>query len=88
MFTVTASAESSGTMTVDYTTADDSATAGGDYTSTSGTLTLTAGQRTATIEVTVIDDSDEEPDETFTLRLTNPAGATDRGRRGRRHHPR
>ena len=76
VFTVTANAESSGTMTVDYATADDSATAGDDYTSTSGTLTLTAGQRTATIEVTVIDDTDEEPDETFKVRLTNPAGAT------------
>ena len=75
-FTVTASAESSGTMTVDYETADDSATAGDDYTSTSGTLTFSAGQRTATIEVTVIDDSDEEQDETFKVRLTNPAGAT------------
>ena len=76
VFTVTASAESSGTMTVDYTTADDSATAGDDYTSTSGTLTFLAGQRTATIEVTVIDDSDEEQDETFKVRLANPVGAT------------
>ena len=76
MFTVTANAESSGTMTVEYATADDSATAGDDYTSTSGTLTLTAGDRTATIEVTVIDDTDEEQDETFKVRLTNPAGAT------------
>ena len=76
VFTVIANAESSGTMTVDYETADDSATAGDDYTSTSGTLTLTTGQRTATIEVRVIDDSDEEQDETFMLRLTDPTGAT------------
>ena len=76
MFIVTASAESAGEMTVDYATADDSATAGDDYTSTSGTLTLTAGQRTAAIEVRVTDDSDEEQDETFKVRLTNPAGAT------------
>ena len=76
VFTVTANAESSGTMTVEYATADDSATAGDDYTSTSGTLTFSAGDRTATIEVTVIDDSDEEQDETFKVRLTNPAGAT------------
>ena len=63
-------------MTVDYTTAADSATAGGDYTSTSGTLTFLAGQRTATIEVTVIDDSDEEQDETFKVNLSNAQGAT------------
>ena len=89
VFTVTANAESSGTMTVGYATADDSATAGDDYTSTSGTLTFSAGQRTATIEVTVLDDSDEEQDETFKVRLTNPAGCRHhRGRRGRRHHPR
>ena len=76
VFTVTANAESSGTMTVDYVTAADSATAGDDYTSTSGTLTFLAGQRTATIEVTVLDDSDEEQDETFKVRLTNPDDAT------------
>ena len=76
VFTVTASAESSGTMTVDYTTAADSATAGDDYTSTSGTLTFSAGQRTATIEVTVLDDSDEEQDETFKVNLSNAQGAT------------
>ena len=76
VFTVTANAESAGAMTVEYATADDSATAGDDYTSTSGTLTFSAGDRTATIEVTVIDDSDEEQDETFKVRLTNPAGAT------------
>ena len=76
VFTVIANAEISGTVTVDYATVDDSATAGDDYTSTSGTLTLTAGQRTAAIEVRVTDDSDEEQDETFKVRLTNPAGAT------------
>ena len=73
---------------VDYTTAADSATAGDDYTSTSGTLTFSAGQRTATIEVTVLDDSDEEQDETFKVRLIDAAGRHHRGRRGRRHHPR
>ena len=40
------------TQTVDYATSDGSATAGSDYTATSGTLTFTTGQTSKTIPVT------------------------------------
>ena len=62
-------------VTVDYATANGSATAGADYTATSGTLTFAAGETTKTVNVPILDDSHDEGDETFTLRLSNAAGA-------------
>ena len=59
-------------MSVDYTTADASAVAPGDYTPTSGTLTFATGQVAQTVEVPVIGDRVGEPTETFTLALANP----------------
>ena len=64
-------------VTVDYATADGTATAGSDYTSASGTLTIPAGLIGDTVSVTILDDEDDDEDnETFTLELTNPIGAT------------
>jgi hypothetical protein len=68
--------DASGTATVGYATADGSATAGPDYTATSGTLTFGPGVTSRTILVPVIDDGTAEPDETFTVSLASPAGAT------------
>jgi Tol biopolymer transport system component len=73
-FTVTLSYAPRGPVAVHYATADGTATAG-DYTPTTGTLTLPAGQTTATITVPVIGDDAVEPDETFTLSLDGPDGA-------------
>ncbi len=65
-------------VTVEWTTADGTATAGRDYTAvaTAQTVTITAGQLSATVAVQTADDSDDEPDETFTVTLSNPTGAT------------
>ena len=60
-------------MTVDYATSDGTATAGSDYTSASGTLTIDAGSSSGSIEVSVIDDEHNEGSETFTLTLSNPS---------------
>jgi len=46
------------------------ATAGSDYTALSGTVTILAGQTTATIDVTVINDGTLESDETVVVTLT------------------
>ena len=73
-FAVTLSRAASGTLTVDYATSDGTATAGEDYTATSGTLTFEAGESSKTIEVTVLDDAHDEGEETLTLRLSNPSG--------------
>ena len=75
-FEVTLDRESVGTVTVDYATSDGTATAGEDYTATSGTLTFAPGDTEKTVSVPVLDDGRDEGEETLTLRLTNPSGAT------------
>ena len=74
-FAVTLSRAASGTVTVDYATADGSARAGVDYTGARGTLTFRAGESSKTIEVAALDDAHDEGEETFTLRLSNVSGA-------------
>ncbi len=75
-FAVTLSAAASATVTVDYATADGTATAGADYTATSGTLTFQTGDTQKTISVPIIDDLVEDNGETLTLTLSNASGAT------------
>jgi hypothetical protein len=76
LFTVTLSAPAAGSVTVDYATADDSATAPADYEATSGTLTFAAGETSKQVSVPVKGDLLDEPHETFVLTLSNPSGAT------------
>ena len=75
-FTVTLSAPSGRTVTVNYATANATAVQPGDYTTTSGTLTFTPGQVLKTISVPVVGDAIDEIDETFFVNLS--------GRRTRR----
>jgi hypothetical protein len=75
-FTVTLSAAAAGSVTVSYTTANGTATAGSDYTTASGTLTFTAGQTSRPVAVTVAGDATIENDETFTVNLGSATGAT------------
>jgi hypothetical protein len=63
-------------VTVAYTTANGTATAGSDYTATSGTLTFAPGETVQTVDVPIVGDTTLEPDETFTLTLSNPVNAT------------
>ena len=62
------------TVTVDWATADGTATAGEDYTVASGTLTFGPGETTKTVRIAVLDDTNVESGETLTLRLSNPSG--------------
>ena len=71
VFAIALSRAASSQMTVDYATSDGTATAGADYTSTSGELTIDAGSSSATIEVAVLDDEHNEGSEAFTLTLSN-----------------
>jgi hypothetical protein len=59
-------------VTVNYTTIDDTATSGSDYTTTSGTLTFngTIGD-TATITVPILEDNIIETIDTFIIQFTN-----------------
>lgn len=61
-------------VTVDYATADGTATAGTDYTATSGTLAFAQGQGAKTFTVPITDDAAVEAVEAFTVKLSNPAG--------------
>jgi hypothetical protein len=76
VFTVTLSAPSALTVTVNFATADATATAGSDYMATSGTLTFTPGQTSRTITVNVNGDTAVEPTESFVVNLSAPTNAT------------
>jgi hypothetical protein len=78
-FTVTLSAPSGRTITVQFSTADGTAQGspnGNDYVSTAGALTIPAGQTSANIGVTVTGDDIFEPDENFFMNLANATNAT------------
>lgn len=75
-FTVTLSAVSGQTATVDYATASGSATSGTDFAAKTGTLSFPAGTTTATVAVSVMGDTTDETNETFTLQLTGSTNAT------------
>ena len=75
-FVVTLDPAATAAGSVDYATADGTATAGADYTATSGTLTFQTGDTEKTISVPIIDDLVEDDGETLTLTLSNASGAT------------
>lgn len=76
-FTVTLTPSFTGTVTVDYATADGTATAGSDYTALSATtLTFLPGETSKLVTVSVLGDTTIETNETFFLNLSNPTNAT------------
>jgi LmbE family N-acetylglucosaminyl deacetylase len=76
VFTVTLSAASGRSVTVNFTTANRTAIAGADFTATSGTLTFAPGVTSMTISVPIAGDVTVEADETFVVNLTSPGNAT------------
>jgi hypothetical protein len=76
VFTVSLSAASGQTVTVQYATANGTATAGSDYTAASGTVTFAPGDVSETVGVAVLGDTVFEPSETFVVNLSNPTNAT------------
>ena len=75
-FAVRLSVASSQTVTVEYATADVTATAGIDYEETTSTLTFPALETQQTIRVPIIDDDLNEALEAFTVALSNASNAT------------
>ena len=63
------------TVTVDYATSNGSATAGADYTATSGTLTFNPGDAAKSISVPILDDAIDDGVETMTLTLSSATNA-------------
>ena len=74
LITVTRTGSTTGTAMVNYATSNGTATAGSDYTATSGTLTFPDGSAMQTFMVPILDDNLTEPDETVNLTLSMPTG--------------
>ena len=79
--TVKRSGGLAGGMTVGYSTADGTASAGSDYTAASGTVTFGAGVESASFQVPITNDALDEINETVNLSLSNPAGGAVLGTR-------
>ena len=74
---VTLSTASGSSTTVHYATSNGTAHSGSDYTVKSGTMTIPAGSTTGTISIDILnDDLYDDGDESFTVTLSNPTGAT------------
>lgn len=72
--TVSLSRTATSTVTVDYRTADGTATQPGDYMARSGTLTFTAGATNRSVALPIKADTVVEVQENLTLRLSNATG--------------
>lgn len=62
------------TVSVDYNTVDDTATAGGDYTAVSGTLTFAPGETSKDVTISILNDTSVEGDENFNFVIDNVGG--------------
>jgi hypothetical protein len=68
-----------GTVTIHYATSNGTATAGPDYATADGTLSLSAGEARKSFAVRVTNDSTHEGDETFHVTLSNAGGGASSG---------
>ena len=76
-FTINRTGGSDGAVAVGFATANGTAIAGSDFIANSGTINFADGEMSKTVSVTIIDDTVEESDETFTVAINNPSnGAT------------
>jgi uncharacterized delta-60 repeat protein len=75
VFTVTLSAATTSTVTVNFATADGTALAGKDYVKTTGKVTFAPGQTSRTIAVPVVGEKLKEQNETFKVNISLPANA-------------
>lgn len=62
-------------VTVQYATANDTAIAGSDYEAQSGSVTFEPGETSTLIRISLLDDAVREPNETFSLKLSQPENA-------------
>jgi len=78
--TITVNLETAATLafttTVQYATADGTATASSDYIAANGVLTFSLEATQQTFSVPILDDVLQEPDETVILTLRNPTNGT------------
>jgi hypothetical protein len=74
-FTISA-ANLKSTASVHWATLASTATAGADFVTASGTVSLSKAVRSVVVTVRVVGDVIDEPNETFTVQLSAPVGAT------------
>jgi hypothetical protein len=73
--TVTRTGGSDGAVSATYNTVDGTAVAPGDYITAAGTVSFADGDTAPkTFQVTIVDDTLDEPDETFNVILSAPTG--------------
>jgi len=75
-FTIRLSAASTSPVTVRFDTQNGTALAGSDFTAAGATITFAPGEIAKTVSIAVLGDTTVEPDETFSIVLTSPVGAT------------
>lgn len=64
-----------GGVSIDYATADGSATAGSDYVAAAGTVAIPEGQTSVTISIDALGDAVPEGDENFVVDIVDASGA-------------
>ncbi len=74
-FLITLNFAHSSDVTVDVTTSNGNAESGSDFVSTQVTALIPAGDLSTSVNVQVVDDGVEEPDESLTVTLSNPTNA-------------
>ncbi|MBA2704658.1 MAG: DUF4214 domain-containing protein [Blastocatellia bacterium] len=74
--TVSRAGDITGAASIDYATADGTASARSDYEAATGTLRFAANEATKTISIFIVDDRFGEGLETFNINLSNPVGCT------------
>lgn len=76
-FTFSRTGSTAAALVLNYTVTNAStATSGSDYAALSGTVTIPAGQSSAVVSVTPVDDSTDEGDETVVVKLDASSGYT------------
>ena len=73
-FTISLDRTAPSDVTVHYATSNGTATQPADYVATSGTATITTGNTSTTVDVTINGDTLDENDETLHVDLTTPSG--------------
>ncbi|NND76661.1 MAG: HYR domain-containing protein, partial [Flavobacteriales bacterium] len=74
--TVTTDIESSADITFNFSTSPNDATPGSDYSSTSGSGTISTNSMSTVISVPILDDVADESNETFDFTISSPTVAT------------
>ena len=76
---VTRSGDTSGAVTVEYTTTDGTANDRSDYATAAGRLRFVPGETSKSFQVFINDDTFVEGNETFNITLSNPSAGTELG---------